>query len=89
VSKRKIDSGKCSCGRQLAAAIVYIYRSRTHRYVFHRCECGNEWTELLTDVDPTEPVSSDEVIEVHTRLAKFDGSIAELLHQPWRQQPQG
>jgi hypothetical protein len=74
--------GGCSCGRQFAADIVCMYRSGTHRYLFHRCECGNEWTEHLTDVDPTEPVSSDEVIEVHTRLAKFDGSIAELLHQP-------
>jgi len=33
------------------------------------------------DVDPADPVSSDEVIEVHKRLAKFEGSIAELLEQ--------
>ncbi len=34
------------------------------------------------DIDPTDPVTSDEVIEVHKQLAKFEGSIAELLqHQ--------
>ena len=37
--------------------------------------------EHQTDVDPTEPVSSDEVIEVHKQLSKFEGSIAELLEQ--------
>jgi hypothetical protein len=47
--------------------------------LFHRCECGTEWTEHRTDIDPTDPVTSDEVIEVHRRLAKFEGSIAELL----------
>ena len=29
--------------------------------------------------DPAAPVSSDEVIEVPRQLAKFEGSIAELL----------
>jgi hypothetical protein len=72
--------GRCSCGRWLAAAATYSYRSRTDRYLFHRCECGNEWTEHQTGIDPTDPVSSDEVIEVHTRLAKFAGSISELLY---------
>jgi hypothetical protein len=28
-----------------------------------------------------DPVSSDEVIEVHKRLAKFEGSFAELLER--------
>lgn len=50
--------------------------------MFHRCECGTEWTEHLTDIDPTDPVSSDEVIEVHRQLAKFEGPIAELLEKP-------
>jgi hypothetical protein len=72
---------KCSCGRRLKEASVYIYRSHGGRYLFHRCECGVEWTERQADVDPRDPVSSDEVIEVHKRLEKFEGSIAELLHQ--------
>jgi hypothetical protein len=74
--------GRCSCGRWLAAAAIYSYRSRTDRYVFHRCECGNEWTERHIDIDPTQAVSSDEVIEVHTHLAKFAGSIFELFRHP-------
>ena len=78
-SKLESDRGKCPCGRRLKDAAVYTYRSHTDRFLFHRCDCGTEWTEHLTDVDPTDPVSSDEVIEVHRRLAKFEGSIAELL----------
>jgi hypothetical protein len=50
--------------------------------MFHRCDCGLEWTEHRADVDPADPISSDEVIEVHKRLSKFEGSIAELL-QPY------
>lgn len=73
--------GRCVCGRKLEDAAFYIYRSHIDRYIFRRCECGTEWTEHQTDIDPTDPVSSDEVIEVHTRLAKFDGSISELLEQ--------
>jgi len=76
---------KCACGRRLRDASVYIYRSHGDRYLFHRCECGVEWTVHHSDVDPLQPVSSDEVIEVHKRLAKFEGSIVELLEQP--QQP--
>lgn len=78
-SKLESDKGKCLCGRRLKDATVYTYRSHSDRYLFHRCECGTEWTEHRTDVDPTDPVSSDEVIEVHRQLAKFEGSIAELL----------
>jgi hypothetical protein len=84
VQKSNVEpgTGKCVCGRKLEDACVYLYRSHTDRCLFHRCECGAEWTEHQTDIDPTDPVSSDEVIEVHTRLAKFKGSISELLRQP-------
>ena len=75
------ETGKCLCGRRLKDASVFIYRSHTDRYLFHRCECGTERTEHQTDIDPMDPVSSDEVIEVHKRLAKFEGSIAELLER--------
>jgi hypothetical protein len=78
-SKPEPDKGNCACGRPRKDAEVYIYRSHTDRYLFHRCECGTEWTEHQTDVDPTDPVSSDEVLEVHKRLATFEGTIAELL----------
>jgi hypothetical protein len=73
--------GKCVCGRKRKDAAVYVYRSHTDRCLFHRCQCGAEWTEHQTDIDPMDPVSSDEVIEVHAHLAKFEGSISELLHR--------
>jgi hypothetical protein len=81
-SKLEPEKGKCACGRRLGDAAIYTYRSRTDRFLFHRCECGSEWTEHRSDIDPTDPVSSEEVLEVHSRLAKFEGSIAELL-QPY------
>lgn len=76
-----IEKSKCACGRRLKDASVYIYRSHGDRYHFHRCECGMEWTVHQQDIDPQDPVTSDEVIEVHKQLAKFEGSIAELLQQ--------
>lgn len=78
-SKPEPEKTKCACGRRLKDASIYIYRSHGDRYLFHRCECGVEWTVHQAAVDPLDPVTSDEVIEVHKRLAKFEGSIAELL----------
>jgi len=60
-------------------AAIYIFRSHTDRYIFHRCECGREWTEHVSDVDPTEPVSTDEVLAVHERLAGFKGPLLDLF----------
>ena len=73
--------GKCVCGRKLKDAAVYVFRSHTDRCLYHRCACGAEWTEHQIDVDPADPVSSEEVIEVHVRLAKFEGSLSDLLEQ--------
>jgi hypothetical protein len=73
--------GHCACGRKLTAAVVYFYRSQTDTCVYHRCECGAEWTEHRAEIDRTDPISSDEVIEVHTRLATFEGSMWELFQQ--------
>ncbi len=78
-SQSESQRGKCACGRRLRDASIYIYRSHGDRYLFHRCECGMEWTVHQADIDPTDPVTSDEVIEVHKRLSTFEGSIAELL----------
>ncbi len=80
-AKPEPDDGKCKCGRLRVDASVYSYRSASDRYLFYRCDCGSEWTEHLSDVDPTDPVTSDEVIEVHKRLAKFEGSIADLIEK--------
>jgi hypothetical protein len=38
-----------------------------------------EWTEHHASVDPSEPISSDEVLEVHEHLARFDGPISQLF----------
>lgn len=83
MEKPKLEpgTGKCVCGRELKSAFTFVYSSYNKCHVFHRCDCGVEWTEHRIEVDPTDPVSSDEVIEVHTRLARFEGSISELLHQ--------
>ena len=81
LSKLEPGKDKCVCGRMLDDAVVFVYRSHTDLCLFHRCECGVEWTEHQTDIDLADPVSSDEVIEVHMRLAKFEGSISELLRQ--------
>lgn len=79
--KPEREAGKCVCGRELKDASVCVYRSNKISHIFHRCECGVEWTEHRTEIDPTDPVNSDEVIEVHTRLATFEGSLSELLQQ--------
>src|SRR3979411_656117 len=80
-SKLEPDKGKCACGRRKKDAAVYTYRSRTDRFMFHRCECGAGCSEPRTDSYPVYPVSSDEVMEVHKRLSTFEGSIAELLER--------
>lgn len=69
----------CACGRQRAEAAAAVYRSAAAVFVFHRCACGLEWTERRDAVDPSEPVTTDEVIEVHRCLAAFEGPISELL----------
>lgn len=73
--------GNCACGRKLVDAAAHVYRSHTDVCVFHRCDCGAEWTEHQTGTDLADPVSSDEVIEVHARLANFHGSFSDLLQQ--------
>src|SRR5437870_4684548 len=78
-SKRESDKGKCASGSRRKDAAIYTYRPRTDRFLFHRCECGTEWTEHKTDIAPTDPATSNEVTEVHNQLATFEGSIAERL----------
>lgn len=78
-SKPEPDSSRCACGREAAAAAVSIYRSPAGRFIFSRCECGAEWTQRLQALDPTEAISIDEVLEVHEQLARFEGSLAELI----------
>jgi hypothetical protein len=71
----------CSCGRPRSAAGRVVYRTHADRFYFRRCECGQEWTERERDVDPLDPVTSEEVVEVHQRLAKLEGGLTDLLGQ--------
>ena len=72
----------CACGRRRDAASSYIHQSNVATYVYHRCECGVEWTESRPSVDRSEPVSTDEVLEVHTSLLEFEGSLRDLIAPP-------
>jgi hypothetical protein len=38
-----------------------------------------EWTERRSSADRMDPVSSDEVLEVHEQLAAFEGSFSDLF----------
>src|SRR5438132_13783994 len=60
-SKLESDKGKCACGRRMKEATVFTYRSHTDRFLFHRCECCSEWTDHLTYIEQTDPVTSDEL----------------------------
>ena len=77
--KPEPEKSRCDCGRSRVDAARNVFRSQHGRFIFHRCECGNEWTERHENVDRSEPISSDELLEVHESLARFDGSISQLL----------
>ena len=70
---------RCSCGRSRSEAAVSTFHSQASLFTFHRCECGLEWTEQSLGVDRSQPVTTDEVIEVHERMARFEGPLSELL----------
>ena len=57
------------------------YRSHSGSYRFHRCECGTEWTERLGHIDRTQPVSGDELLDVHLLLADFEGKLTDLIER--------
>ena len=76
------DPTVCACGRRRDAASSYIHQSNVATYVYHRCECGVEWTESRPSVDRSEPVSTDEVLEVHASLLEFEGTLRDLIAKP-------
>ena len=78
-SKPEPEMRRCGCGRPSEDATTSVYRSTNGRFIFHRCECGLEWTEQLVTFDRSQPISSDEVLEVHEWLASFEGPISQLL----------
>ena len=72
---------RCECGRKWSDCTYAVMRSGVRRLSFYRCECGREWTVQEDAPDPLDPVTSDEVLEVH-RLLGVDGSLDELLKAP-------
>jgi len=79
--RKEPEAARCSCGRNLREAAVSTFRSQAVLFTFHRCECGLEWTERSQGIDRSEPVTTDEVIEVHERMAAFEGPLTELIAQ--------
>ena len=77
--KKEPEPSSCSCGRSRSEAAVSSFHSQASLFTFHRCECGLEWTEHTVSVDRSQPVTTDEVIEVHERMARFEGPLSELL----------
>jgi hypothetical protein len=77
--KKEPEPPSCSCGRSRSEAAASTFRSQASLFTFHRCECGLEWTEQSVGVDRSQPVTTDEVIEVHERMARFEGPLSELL----------
>jgi len=83
MQKRKLEPEtlRCRCGRELTTATANVYHSHLNRYVFHRCECGLEWTERFEEVDRSEPISGDELLAVHQVLLGYEGRVPDLLQE--------
>ena len=81
-SKMGSEPSVCVCGRRLDAASSFTHQSNVATYVYHRCECGVEWTESHPNMDRSEPVSTDEILEVHTSLLAFEGGLRDLVAPP-------
>jgi hypothetical protein len=79
--ERSPQGEQCTCGRPERTVRVVSYRSHAGDFRFHRCECGTEWTERLAKVDRTQPVTMDELLDVHLLLADFEGRITDLIER--------
>ncbi|GAC1656323.1 MAG: hypothetical protein NVS9B1_11440 [Candidatus Dormibacteraceae bacterium] len=81
-SKSGPEASVCACGRSRTEAAAFVHQSNVATYVYRRCRCGAEWTESHPAPDRSQPVSTDEVIEVHNQLRDFEGNLRELLTEP-------
>lgn len=73
------EEARCGCGRLKIEADRQNYHVSSVRYTFFHCPCGYEWTESHHDVDPRDPISSEEQIELHERLKREDFTFKDLL----------
>jgi hypothetical protein len=78
-SNQGLDSDRCPCGRWPAGHRVVSYRGSSASYRYHRCDCGTEWTERLTCIDRAQPITGDELLDVHLALARDDLALAEII----------
>jgi hypothetical protein len=74
---------RCDCGQPWSKCVYVVQRSGARRWLYYRCiECRREWTVQEDVADLADPVSTDEVLEVHRLLDYEDGGRmlwAELL----------
>ena len=80
----KVEAPKCKCGRLKAEAQRRVYHSHDRHITSFLCDCGQEWTLEEVDVDPLDPVTSEEVLRVHEVLfppnaEDDDRSLKDLL----------
>lgn len=68
---------KCECGRKWSECVYVVQRSGQNRWIHYRCICSREWTVHEMDADPADPVTSDEIIELH-RILKGDLTMEDI-----------
>lgn len=61
--------------------VVKTWRTGPMRWIYCRCQCGQEWTMHQRVGDQGAAVTADEVLTVHEQLAQWDGSLLELLRE--------
>lgn len=67
---------RCECGRPWSQCVYVVQRTSHLRLSHYRCTaCSREWT---VREDLAEPVSIDEVLDVHL-LLKDDKTFSELF----------
>jgi len=77
-SQPESSPGQCVCGRSLDSAVSGLMRSRRGVFRFIRCACGLERTERISELDLSQPIALDEVLDVHRLLAGWEGSLDQL-----------
>ena len=77
-SNQGVDGDRCRCGRWPGSHRVVSYRGSSASYRYHRCDCGKEWTERVARIDRAQPITGDEVLDVHLALARLDFCLSDV-----------
>jgi hypothetical protein len=78
-SNQSLDGDHCRCDRAEASHRVVSYRGSRASYRYHRCDCGEEWTERLSRIDRAEPITGDELLDIHLTLARSDLVLTDMF----------